>query len=207
MIHCNKTLGIHIKCEKVLRILYLLTPIHLLFFLNSCTSYSTISYQVSTTKDMSMKSDTLETGFTFSFKSDSAQMDKLTEKNLFYLIGSELLKRGGLETTLDKSDYFFTVQFGLDTKQNSGSRTVYVYDYQTKKNIPQQRSYTTTFFSRNVVINLFNANSPDIPIWSANCLSEGQTNDIYFPSQYMVPFAISMMPMRGSWSRSERVIK
>ena len=192
---------------KISRIILFLNIYSLFLFLNSCSSYSTISYQVSTTKDMSMNNDTLARGFKYSFKSDSSQVDKLTEKNLFYLIENELLKFGGIESTIDKSDYVFTVQFGMDTKQSSGSRTAYVYDYRTKRSIPQQRSYTNTFFSRNVFINLYKANSLNIPIWTANCLSEGETNDMYYPSQFMVPFAISVMPIRGSWSRSKKIKK
>ena len=154
-----------------------------------------------------MNNNSFFRSFKYSFKSDSSQIDKLTEKNIFYLIENELLKLGGIESTIDKSDYVFTVQFGMDTKQTSGSSTVYVYDFRTKKSVPQQKSYTNTFFSRNVLVNLYEGNNLNVPIWTANCISEGGTNNIYYPAQFMIPFAISVMPTQGSWSRTEKIKK
>jgi len=143
----------------------------------------------------------------YALRTDSLQKEKLMELNLLKIVKTELDNRGWTETDGGNADYFVEIKFDMESGQESGSRTIMVYDPKTQKNIPQQRAYTSTIYKRNVIINLFDKNSKTTPIWSADCISEGSTNNIYLPATYMLPFAISVLPKQGNWNRSEPLKK
>ena len=174
----------------------------LLFTFSSCT---TINYQVSTLKDPSLGAIRMDSP-KYALRRDSLQKDKLLELNLFKIIKTELDNKGWIETDIKSADYIFELKFDMESGRVTGSQTILVYDPKAGKNVPQQRAYTATVYKRNVIINLFDKQT-DAQIWSADCISEGSTNNVYLPSTYMLPFAISVMPQQGNWTKKELLKK
>ncbi|MBL7877923.1 MAG: DUF4136 domain-containing protein [Cyclobacteriaceae bacterium] len=175
----------------------------LLITFSSCATY--INYQVSTLKDPSLDAIKMDSP-KYALRKDSLQKDKLLELNLFKIIKTELDNKGWTETDIKNADYIFELKFDMESGRVTGSQTILVYDPKAGKNVPQQRAYTSTVYKRNVIINLFDKQS-DAQIWSADCISEGSTNNVYLPSTYMLPFAISVLPEQGNWTKKALVKK
>ncbi|MBX2895578.1 MAG: DUF4136 domain-containing protein [Cyclobacteriaceae bacterium] len=177
----------------------------LLIVVLTATSCSKIVYQVSTLKDPNLKLDSMSFA-KYALRTDSLQVDKLMEANLLNIIKTEFSKKAWKETSIDSADFIFEVKFGMESGQETGSRTITVYEPKSGKYVPQQRAYSATVYKRNIIINSYSPKS-QIPIWSADCISEGSTNNIYLPGTYMLPFALSMFPQQGNWTKTAFIKK
>ena len=141
-------------------------------------------------------------------------------KKILFIISEELNRLGWEKSSIDKAEYIFSVDYEMGSKQvtQSGStpvahnKTTKTTDpntgqhiYNTTKTYTQQ-SYSKTYdiYERSITIRVQSRESGEL-IWTADCISKGTTQDILYPSKYMVPYAISKFPEEGIWKQREIV--
>ena len=142
---------------------------------------------------------------TYSFRSDTLNRDPVIERKLQYLIDTTLRGKGWKRSGIEDASFVFSVEFGMDSKQETNSHETGDYDSKTNKwyNVTQKVE-TDTYYSRSVKIICYVKNDDKSAIWSADCTSDGSTRDILFAAGRMVPYAMSKFPEEGIWRQSVR---
>ncbi len=142
---------------------------------------------------------------TYSFRSDTLNRDPVIERKLQYLIDTTLRGKGWKKSGIEDASFVFSVEFGMDTKQETNSHRTGDYNIKTKKweNVTQQVE-TDTYYSRSVKIICFVNDGDKQAIWSADCTSDGSTRDVLYAASRMVPYAMSKFPQEGIWRESVR---
>jgi hypothetical protein len=175
------------------------------------TGCATINYQVSARKDPFIEK--LKGPKTYALKTNKNANDAIIDKKILYLIGKELEKNGWQKNKLKNAKYIFSIEYEMQGEKvtQTGSRPIRTRtrDYKTGKSTTHvtQQAYSRNYnlYDRKIKIIVTSRPNGD-EIWSADCVSEGVTQDILFAAKYMIPFAISKFPNEGLWNKREGYI-